>query len=244
MKIFSKRRAVWALGCLSGICVMAPPALAGDHGYKHFTPITDCGTVISEPGYYKLVNDLTDCDVQDPLEGRDITYAVGINSSNVTLDLDGHTISCVFGPLFSFGIYTEAYQSGITIANGTVTNCGLGAILNQSKVSIVKYMKLTGNIIGAEVLAVQPRRDAPLPVVQVLMVSRPSLRAVRPAACAEGGKEPVRFANKKDRTYQDLLAWIAEGSQVLRAQPRMDMPGAVAASYEQDFGHLYHGGGK
>ena len=61
---------------------------------------------------------------------------------------------------------------------------------------------------------------------------------------AKEGKLPVRFADQTDRTYQDLLAWITAGARALKAQPRMDMPGAVAASYEQDFGHLSHGGGR
>ena len=58
------------------------------------------------------------------------------------------------------------------------------------------------------------------------------------------GREPVRFAGTDDATYQDLLGWITLGAEALRAQPRMDMPGAVAAAYEQDLGRLYRGGEK
>ncbi len=63
--------------------------------------------------------------------------------------------------------------------------------------------------------------------------------------CREkAGKQPVRFRDKDDPDYSAMLEWIAAGKERLEARPRMDMAGAIAAPYEQDFGRLYRGGGK
>ncbi len=48
-------------------------------------PITDCYTVISQPGEYRLANDLLGCEVHYP--------PISIEASGVTLHLDGHRIS-------------------------------------------------------------------------------------------------------------------------------------------------------
>ena len=61
---------------------------------------------------------------------------------------------------------------------------------------------------------------------------------------SKNGRQPFRFKDKTDPDYRAMLGWITEGKEILRSKPRMDMPGAVAASYEQDFGRLYRGGGR
>ena len=51
-------------------------------------PITACGTIITEPGKYRLTTDLLGCGVN----------GITIHSSDVTLHLGGHTISHAGGP--------------------------------------------------------------------------------------------------------------------------------------------------
>lgn len=51
------------------------------------TPITDCGTVISQPGRYFLANDLQQCP----------GFGVSITVSYVEIELRGHTIQATFG---------------------------------------------------------------------------------------------------------------------------------------------------
>ena len=136
--------------------VVCPPAFADDDD-DGFTPVSDCGTVITEPGHYKLINDLIGCDVPDPM-GNPIEYGVAIASSNVVLNLGGHTIRCLQGEqqdsfLFSFGVFSEPYLSNIQIKNGTVISCDLGANLNQSHGSTIKNMVFKSNGTGIEVLA-------------------------------------------------------------------------------------------
>lgn len=130
------------------------PAFADDDD-DSYTPITECGTVITEPGLYKLVNNLTGCDVPD-LFGRGIEYGVGIASDDVTLDLGKYAISCLRGgnqPFFTFGVFTEPFMSGVQIRGGAITSCDLGIQINQSTASSIKGVTLTGNGTGIELLA-------------------------------------------------------------------------------------------
>ena len=61
---------------------------------------------------------------------------------------------------------------------------------------------------------------------------------------AKEGKQPIRFAGKSDPIHSAMLRLITEGSRALRANPRVDMPGATPAPYKQDFGQLFRGGGR
>lgn len=134
--------------------VVCPPALADDVD-DSYTPITECGTVIYEPGHYRLVNDLIGCDVPD-LFGRPIEYGVGIASDDVVLDFDGHVISCLRGgaqDFLTFGIFTEPLKARIQIRDGAVTSCNLGIEINQNDGSSINNMTLAGNGVGIELLA-------------------------------------------------------------------------------------------
>ena len=61
---------------------------------------------------------------------------------------------------------------------------------------------------------------------------------------AKDGEQPTRFVGKSDPIYSAMLRLITEGSRALQANPRIDMPGAKPAPYQQDFGHLFRGGGR
>jgi parallel beta-helix repeat protein len=91
------------------IAIVSNPAWADD--------ITKCGAVIDQPGDYHLAQDLT---CSTPL-----TIAIHIVASDVTLHLDGHTLSG--GGTGDVGILVGFFRngpvvSGVTIQGGTVTN--------------------------------------------------------------------------------------------------------------------------
>lgn len=60
----------------------------------------------------------------------------------------------------------------------------------------------------------------------------------------QDGQPPALFADKNDPDYRAMLAAIVEGRRQLGLKPRMDMPNAVPAEYERDFGRLFRGGGR
>ena len=113
--------------------------------HKHGAPkkVTECGTILTEPGNYKLVNDLLDC----PGNG------VEIYGSDITLNLHGHTISCdndlevggvgIWPPLGSMD--PDYIIRNVTVKNGHVSNCRDGIVLMQTEDSKVMHMTSSGN---------------------------------------------------------------------------------------------------
>ena len=144
------RRLLTALAGTVVICaVICAPALADD---DDFTSISACGSVIDQPGHYKLTNDLIGCDVPDLY--LPIIAAVKIASSDVVLDLDGHTISCQPSlDLFTFGVFSDFGNARVQIRDGTVTGCILGIETAQNEDVSIKNMKLVANVFGIEILA-------------------------------------------------------------------------------------------
>lgn len=132
----SGKNFVWML--LPVLLLVVGSVLAGP---KHGAPIkvTECGTVLTEPGNYKLVNDLLDC----PGSG------VEINGSDITLNLKGHEISCADNNLEVAGVGvwspTGDIISNVTIKNGRVSNCRDGIVLVQTEDSKVMHIISTGN---------------------------------------------------------------------------------------------------
>ena len=85
--------------------------------------ISECGTVITEPGKYRVVNDLA-CAPGD--------MAVRILASDVMLDVGGHTISCDTpdrsGLIVGDGWLPEVF-SNVRIRNGAVNGCAVGVLI-------------------------------------------------------------------------------------------------------------------
>lgn len=112
----------------AGSVVAAPPQ-----------PVTECGTIITEPGKYLLVNDLVGC----PGDG------VTILSSDVTLDLMGYTISCADNGLRLGGVSVwgteDAFLRNVTIKNGGATGCTDGIFLAYTEDSKVWKITSWGN---------------------------------------------------------------------------------------------------
>jgi len=108
---------------------------------KHGTPknVTECGTILTEPGNYKLANDLLDC----PGGG------VEILGSDIVLNLKGHEISCAENDLEIAGVAIlgapEAAVRNVTVKNGHVSNCKDGIVLVFAEDSKVMNMTSTGN---------------------------------------------------------------------------------------------------
>lgn len=129
-----KVRGVLALGLvLTGTYVgvapnvyAAPNAQAGPHAS------IDCGSVLDQPGFYRLNQDLVCSDV-----------AIEIVSDDVHLDLGGYSVTCdQTGD--AQGIRVGAV-AGVTVRNGTVTACNVGVFLFGTEDSSVRRMLLTGN---------------------------------------------------------------------------------------------------
>jgi len=118
--------------------VIAEPKKAGPgHGAPKI--VKECGTVLTEPGNYKLVNDLLDC----PGNG------VEIIGSDISLNLHGHAIACADNNLEVAGVaaysLSEGMISNVTIKNGHVSNCRDGIVLVQTEDSKVMNITSTGN---------------------------------------------------------------------------------------------------
>ena len=118
-----------------------------------------CGDVISEPGNYRLASDQV------------CVETLEINSSNVNLNMAGHTLQCdadgwvgfpanadenddltpwrtgiqINTPNFEF---VETSVSGITIRNGTITGCAIGIFMPNVTDSKVTKMNITENNFG------------------------------------------------------------------------------------------------
>ena len=119
--------------------VLAVPKKAGPN---HGAPknVTECGTILTEPGNYKLANDLLDC----PGNGVEIV------GSDIVLNLKGYEISCSENDLEVAGIvvyslFEEAMVSNVTVKNGHVSNCRDGIVLIQTEDSKVMNITSTGN---------------------------------------------------------------------------------------------------
>jgi len=121
---------LWAL--LPILLLVAGTAFAG------VQRITECGTVIDEPGSYKLKNDLLDC----PGGGIEIT------SSNVTLDLMGNEITCFDGGtgVGLMGTEEEAVRN-VTVKKGHISNCSYGIIVLFAEDSKIMNMTSSANHI-------------------------------------------------------------------------------------------------
>ena len=93
--------------------------------------VTERGTILTEPGNYKLVNDLLEC----PGNGVEIT------GSDITLNMHGYEIACADNDLEVGGVIvystSEAMVRNVTIKNGYVSNCRDGIVLIQTEDSKV-----------------------------------------------------------------------------------------------------------
>lgn len=121
-----------ALVLVAGVALANPPV-----------PISECGTIIAEPGKYKLMNDLVGC----PDNG------VIITGSDIVFDLDGHSISCdTDGGLLRLGgvvvweFINWSTISNVTVKNGHVSDCSDGILLAFTRDSKVKKMSSSGNL--------------------------------------------------------------------------------------------------
>jgi len=76
----------------------------------HAVDLTTC-TTITEPGYYRLVNDIS----------TDVSRCFFIRSSNVTFDCDGHVLHAT--GLYTLLIYFQPITWGNYLTNITIKNC-------------------------------------------------------------------------------------------------------------------------
>ena len=123
-----KKTSITLLILAAGSVLAAPPQ-----------SVTDCGTIITEPGNYKLVNDLLDCEAG----------GVTIVSSDVKLDLKSHEISCADTGQLIGGVVVagteDAAVRNVTVKSGHVSNCVDGIVLILTEDSKIMHMSSTGN---------------------------------------------------------------------------------------------------
>jgi hypothetical protein len=96
-----------------------------------YTEITNC-TVITEPGEYRLTQDIVDFPgfgglTQDIVDFSDVV-CINIKSNDVILDCQGHLIDGVVPNEYSYGvgIYIDGYADHTVYSNITIKNCVLG----------------------------------------------------------------------------------------------------------------------
>ena len=90
---------------------------------KKPTAISDCDTYITKPGKYWLVNDLA-CEPG--------VRPIKILSSDVSLDLRGHSVSCAAGDRSGVVVGDDAEPevfSDVRISNGSINGCAVGVLL-------------------------------------------------------------------------------------------------------------------
>lgn len=141
---------------LAADSVLAGHKKAGP-GHGASKAVTECGTVLTEPGNYKLVKDLLDCPAA--VDDSELGGGVSILSSDISLNLNGHEISCAEeqGDYAYSGIFVSAPCNpyvedcegvsiqNVTIKNGTVSNCNDGIVLVLAEDSKVIHMTLADN---------------------------------------------------------------------------------------------------
>lgn len=151
MKIFKKLSIkVFTLSLLIAAFACAP-ALADP-----VIQITQCGTVITQPGHYILANDLS-CggpSPVDPVQGTPLLNpfdAIEIMADHVTLLLDGHTITGDGGDGngITVGVGVPSGNSHVSIVGpGTVTAFQSGVLFEQVSHSSVADVNSIGNEFG------------------------------------------------------------------------------------------------
>jgi parallel beta-helix repeat protein len=109
------------------------------------TDIVKCPTVITQPGTYKVANDLHCFN----------TNGIDIRADNVTLMLGGHTIT---QDAAHFGFAGRGVNAGVGLATGnsnvqifgpgTITGFNRGVDFEQVSNSLVKNVTTTGNFFG------------------------------------------------------------------------------------------------
>ena len=121
--------------CLPTLLLAAGSALAG---VQH---VTECGTVLTEPGNYHLKKDLLDC----PGDG------ITIKGSSIMLDLKGHTVSCADGDIAVSGVSLigtpDTPVRNVNVKSGHVSNCSDGILLVHAEDSRIMKMTSSGNRI-------------------------------------------------------------------------------------------------
>jgi parallel beta-helix repeat protein len=118
---------------VAGFALAEPKKAGPNHGASKV--VTECGTILTEPGNYKLVNDLLDCPGEE---------GVAIFGSDITLNLKDHVISCADNDVWSTGVFVLGARN-VTVKNGHVANCVDGIVLMFVEDSKIMNISSTGN---------------------------------------------------------------------------------------------------
>lgn len=106
-------------------------------------PINKVPFTITKPGNYFLAKDLV---VTTPHPVQGFTGII-IDTSNVTIDLNGRELSTASGT--GVGINTSGGASNITIRNGLIRGFGIGISLGDKKHALIEDVRVVGSkVIG------------------------------------------------------------------------------------------------
>jgi len=129
------------LGCAvaSTLVLVAGVALA-----KPPVPISECGTVITEPGKYRVTQDLF-CEPDQ--------QGIEVLASDVTVNLKGHTITCdasgeipVGAVLVGDYFDPDLVVDNVWVKNGTISGCDDGVIFFYGQSGKATKITATGNV--------------------------------------------------------------------------------------------------
>jgi len=134
----SKSR-IFGSASLAVLLLAAAPALAGKP-----VPISECGTKVYDPGKYFVTQDLY-CDAGQ--------QGIEVFSSDVTVNLKGHTITCAqgagwVGAVLVGGFDGDDVYDGLTnvrVKNGTVSGCNDGVIFFFTESGEISKITATNN---------------------------------------------------------------------------------------------------
>lgn len=168
-------------------------ALTVSHAADGRIPIYEAPFTITEPGSYYLSRDITH-------EGPG--SALVIESSNVTIDLEGHTLEMQdenYNNINSFGNYTN-----IRIENGTVEGGGIGIKVSNSSGGKDLTVRLTDLLVtGARTEAIKVFANASTNNARVY-IARNILK--------DNGREGIELTNVTDGIVSDnVIAEVSAG---------------------------------
>lgn len=115
---------------------------------------------ISSPGHYYLARDIN-------ASGD----AINITSSNVTLDLNGHTIT---GPLTAYGIHATSSVANVRVTNGTIVGFFYPVYVQGSAAPLswqVDHLRISGFHGVAQVITIYGQSGADTAVVEENTIS-------------------------------------------------------------------------
>ena len=142
--------------------VLFLPAYADDDDdeNQNYIPVESCDQVFLADGEtYRLTQDLN-C---EGFEFFDYKVAFLLYGNDITLDLGGHTITCLSDPfdwLDTTGVFLDSSSKRLTVKNGRIVGCEIGvyAVLNER--STIRRLDVRDGVTGIYAASVSKAKIA------------------------------------------------------------------------------------